>query len=160
MATISLTLRRQHRAPVVVLLAGILELSALAGCRQRQGAAVVVGFADANGRAYIAATPSLAVFGAAADGSGNEAADVRRTVADSRHPQSTLTIVHGTAHGVSIFESDGDLKPSIVKWVSYASGLSARYGPCPANIAESRSCRMIPAGLPRSTLKPRGSGAR
>jgi dienelactone hydrolase len=75
------------------------------------------GWADDNSRAYITATRSLAVFGAAADQSGSDAADIREAVAASQHPHSTSRVVRGTAHGVAMFDTDADLEPSIVKWL-------------------------------------------
>jgi pimeloyl-ACP methyl ester carboxylesterase len=77
------------------------------------------GASDAS-KAYVKATPSLAVFGAAAD---REAEDIRTIVRVSSHPQSALRIVRGRAHGVPMFDEDADLKPSIVKW------LTARFFP-------------------------------
>jgi alpha/beta superfamily hydrolase len=65
--------------------------------------------------AYVRRTPSLAVFGAAAD---RDAEDIRAVVTASQHPQSTLRIVRGSAHGVPMFDTDADLKPSIVKWLA------------------------------------------
>jgi pimeloyl-ACP methyl ester carboxylesterase len=66
-------------------------------------------------KAYVKATPSLAVFGAASD---READDLRAIVTASRHPQSVLKTVRGSAHGVPMFDADADLKPSIVKWLA------------------------------------------
>ena len=68
-----------------------------------------------NSRAYLTATPTVAVFGAAAD---RDAADIRAGVTASHHRQSTLRIVRGSAHGVAMFDTDADLKPSIVKWLA------------------------------------------
>src|SRR5262245_35662650 len=97
---------------------GVMYSSALAS-RHREIKALLLlsGFAEDRATRYIAATPALAVFGAAADGSGSDVADIRQVVTASRHPQSTLKIVRGTAHGVSMFDVDADLKPSMVKWV-------------------------------------------
>jgi pimeloyl-ACP methyl ester carboxylesterase len=69
---------------------------------------------DASTR-YVRATPSLAVFGAAAD---REAEGVRAVVTASHHPQSVLRTVRGSAHGVAMFDTDPDLKPSIVTWLA------------------------------------------
>jgi pimeloyl-ACP methyl ester carboxylesterase len=74
------------------------------------------GWADERSRAYMSATPSLAVFGAAAG--KNDVAETREAVAASRHPASIFRLVPGSAHGVAMFESDEDLKPSIVKWLT------------------------------------------
>lgn len=85
------------------------------------------GFADERSRAYLNATPSLAVFGAAA---GNDVAETREAVTASHHPQSIFRIVQGSAHGVAMFETDADLKPSIVKWLT-ARFASNAAGPAP-----------------------------
>lgn len=73
------------------------------------------GGANDASKAYVRATPSLAVFGAAAD---REAEDIRSVVRASRHTQSVLRTVRGSAHGVAMFDTDPDLKPSIVKWLA------------------------------------------
>jgi pimeloyl-ACP methyl ester carboxylesterase len=75
------------------------------------------GGADENSRAYMRATPSLAVFGAAA-GNKFDVAETREAVAASHHPQSIFRIVRGSAHGVAMFEKDADLKLSIVQWLT------------------------------------------
>ena len=74
------------------------------------------GWADEQSRAYLSATPSLAVFGAASGTS--DVAETRQAVAASPHPQSILRIVRGSAHGVAMFEADADLKLSVVKWLT------------------------------------------
>jgi pimeloyl-ACP methyl ester carboxylesterase len=97
---------------------GVMYSSALASRHPEVKALLLLsGLAGANGQAHIAATRSLAVFGAAADGSGSDAADTRQAVAASRHPQSAMRIIRGGGHGVSMFESDGALKGTMVKWL-------------------------------------------
>jgi alpha/beta superfamily hydrolase len=73
------------------------------------------GWTNDTSRAYVRATPSLAVFGAAAE---RDAADIRAVVTASHHPQSVSRIIRGSAHGVAMFDTDADLKPSIVKWLA------------------------------------------
>ena len=98
---------------------GVSSSSALA--RRHSDITVLLllsGSANDASIAYVRASPSLAVFGAAADHSGSDAADIRAVVTGSHHPQSVLRIVGGSAHGVPMFDTDADLKPSIVKWLA------------------------------------------
>jgi pimeloyl-ACP methyl ester carboxylesterase len=76
------------------------------------------GAASDTSKAYLTATPSLAVFGAADDRSGSDAADIQDLVKASHHPRSTARIVRGRAHGVAMFDVDDTLKPSMVKWLT------------------------------------------
>ena len=107
---------------------GVIYSAGLA-TRHREIKALLLlsGWADEKSRAYIRATRSLAVFGAAAD-NDSDVASIREAVAASHHPQSISRIVRGSAHGVAMFETDADLKASIVKW------LTARFG---SNAAET-----------------------
>jgi pimeloyl-ACP methyl ester carboxylesterase len=75
------------------------------------------GWTEDSSRASIAATPSIAVFGAAA-GYQSDAEDIRQAVAASRHPQSTARIFRGSAHGVALLDAQADLKPEIVAWLA------------------------------------------
>jgi pimeloyl-ACP methyl ester carboxylesterase len=74
------------------------------------------GWADDKARAYFAATPSLAIFGAAAD-YRTDGADIRQAVAASKNPQSTAKIFPGSAHGVPLFDANPDLKPALILWL-------------------------------------------
>jgi pimeloyl-ACP methyl ester carboxylesterase len=74
------------------------------------------GWADDNARAYFAATPSLAIFGAAANHQ-SDAADIRQAVTASKNPQSVSRIVQGSAHGVPLIDADPQLKPALVNWL-------------------------------------------
>ena len=95
---------------------GVTYSSALASAHADITSLLVLSGGASNGsRAYVAATPSLAVVGAAAD---REAEDIRAIVKSSRHPQSALRTVRGSAHGVQMFDTDPDLEPSIVKWLA------------------------------------------
>ena len=74
------------------------------------------GWADDKARAYFAATPSLAIFGTAADYQ-SDGADIRQAVAASNHPRSTARIFPGSAHGAPLFDANPDLKASLVLWL-------------------------------------------
>jgi pimeloyl-ACP methyl ester carboxylesterase len=97
---------------------GVAYSAALANRHHEIKALVLLsGGADENSRAYMRATPSLAVFGAAA-GNKFDVAETREAVAASHHQQSIFRIVRGSAHGVAMFEKDADLKLSIVQWLT------------------------------------------
>jgi len=68
-------------------------------------------------RAYISATPSLPVFGAASAGDTNAAKGIREAVAASKNEHSTVKIYEGTEHGVPMFAKHSDLEPMIVSWL-------------------------------------------
>ncbi len=68
-------------------------------------------------RAYISATTSLPVFGAASAGDTNAAKGIREAVAASKNERSTLKIYDGTEHGVPMFAKHSDLEPAIVSWL-------------------------------------------
>jgi pimeloyl-ACP methyl ester carboxylesterase len=96
---------------------GVTYSSALAARHPEIKALVLLsGWVDDRSRAYFAATPSLALFGAAS-GYRSDAADIRQAVAASKHPQSTSRILPGSAHGVAMFDANPDLRATIVKWL-------------------------------------------
>jgi dienelactone hydrolase len=96
---------------------GVTWSAALASRHPELKALVLLsGWADDRSRAYIAATPALAVFGAAADYQ-SDATDIRQAVAASKHPQSLAKIARGGGHGVAMFASDADVKPALVAWL-------------------------------------------
>jgi dienelactone hydrolase len=66
--------------------------------------------------ASLAATPSLAVYGAYSE-RDPEGAGVRDAVQQSRHPRSTLKTFRGAAHGIEMFARNRDLQPDIVRWL-------------------------------------------
>ena len=68
------------------------------------------------GLRYIAATPSVAVFGLGAWQDATAAPDVDAMVRASRHPLSTRKIYTGWEHGAALFERDPDLKPNVSRW--------------------------------------------
>jgi alpha-beta hydrolase superfamily lysophospholipase len=97
---------------------GVAHAAALATRHHEIKALMLLsGGADETSRAYMRTTPSLAVFGAAA-GNKYDVLETRETVAASPHPQSIFRNGRGSAHGVAMFETDVDLKPAIVQWLT------------------------------------------
>lgn len=80
-------------------------------------------------RAYIASTPSIAVFGAAADedtagpesirivANNSVARHVRELVKTSGNASSVVKTYPGTEHGVPMFAKNPELQPMIVGWL-------------------------------------------
>lgn len=75
------------------------------------------GSASDAARTYIAANPSIAIFGAASEGDSNAAKGIKEAEGASKNPQSTLKIYPGTEHGVPMFAKHNDLMPAIVAWL-------------------------------------------
>ena len=78
------------------------------------------GFPSEAAQAHIAATPGLAVFGAAADADDltpgvHEV--IKTAVNGSKHPNSVAKIYGGTEHGVPMFGPNPDLEPAIISWL-------------------------------------------
>lgn len=97
---------------------GVTQASILAPKRKDVQALVLLsGSASAEGRAYLTATPGVAVFGAAAENDGNAAKAIGEAVSASKNPQSVSRIVKGSAHGVPMFAETPDLEPAIVEWL-------------------------------------------
>jgi pimeloyl-ACP methyl ester carboxylesterase len=124
---------------------GVTYAAALASQHPEIRALVLLsGWVDDKSRAYLRATPTVAVFGAAADRSSGDAASIRQAVEASHHPQSTTKILAGSSHGVAMFDTDADLKASIVKWLAArlsAEIPSARRCP-PALFTRVGGCRL------------------
>jgi len=98
---------------------GVTYSASLATRRPQIKALVLLsGWADDKARIHISNSQSLAVFGVASEHSGGDAADIRQAVAASENPQSASRIVRGNAHGVTMFDTDPELKRTIVKWLS------------------------------------------
>jgi dienelactone hydrolase len=74
------------------------------------------GLPSLGGRAYLAATPRLPVFGIYAEGDFG-AESMRSTIGVSKHPQSTLKMFPGSGHGVELFQQHPDLQAATVKWL-------------------------------------------
>jgi dienelactone hydrolase len=86
--------------------------------RRRDVRAVVLlsGYPSPRGRAHMAATPSLPVFGIYAE--QDSGADIMRSaIRVSTHPQSTLKMFPGSSHGVEMFERHPGLQAATVKWL-------------------------------------------
>jgi dienelactone hydrolase len=97
---------------------GVAASSNLAGRRHEIKALVLLSGSTTDAtKAYIAQTPSLAVFGAAADGDGSAAKTIKDIVDASKNPQSTVKIYSGSEHGVPMFAKNPDLEPAIVNWL-------------------------------------------
>jgi len=75
------------------------------------------GGASDAAKAYLAATPAVAVFGAASEGDTNAAKGIREAEEASKSPDSKLKLYPGTEHGVPMFAKNPELEPMIVKWL-------------------------------------------
>jgi hypothetical protein len=75
------------------------------------------GGASDAAKAYLAATPAVAVFGAASAGDTNAAKGIREAVESSKNSKSQLKIYSGTEHGVPMFAKNAELEPMIVSWL-------------------------------------------
>lgn len=69
-----------------------------------------------SGKVYIAATPSLPIFGAGTEGDFDPTG-IQETVGASKNRQSTVKMYPGTEHGVAMFVTHPDLKTMIVQWL-------------------------------------------
>ncbi len=97
---------------------GVTHSASLASRHPELKALVLLsGWVDDKARAYIRSAPALAVFGAAAERGGSDAADIREAIAASHNRQSSLRIVSGRGHGVAMFDEDSSLKGVLVKWL-------------------------------------------
>jgi pimeloyl-ACP methyl ester carboxylesterase len=86
------------------------------------------GYAGESQLKQVAATPSLAIFGAVSR--YDNAKDMEALVGASRNPASTLKVYPASwlgmvmtsfDHGVSMFDGNPDLRPSIVSWLRQQS---------------------------------------
>jgi dienelactone hydrolase len=86
--------------------------------RRRDIRAVLLlsGLPSLGGKAYLAATPLLPVFGIYAE-QDLGAESMRSTIGVSKHPQSTLKMFPGSGHGVELFQQHPDLQLATVKWL-------------------------------------------
>lgn len=98
---------------------GVPQASAAAQ-RQRSARALLLlsGPAMDDARAYIAKTPGLAVFGAAAAQDIAAVQGSKDLVGASTNPASTLKVYDGTAHGVELLAANKDLQTSLVTWLA------------------------------------------
>ena len=79
------------------------------------------GSTSEQAKAYIAATPSLGVFGAASEGDTGAAKGIKEAVGVSKNPRSTPRIFPGAEHGVPMFAKHPDLEPAIAGWLKAQS---------------------------------------
>ncbi len=84
------------------------------------------GSASDAAKAYIAATPSLAVFGAASEGDAAANRGIHEAVEPSKNPKSRGLHLEGTEHGVPMFAKHPDLEPMIVSWLKAQMGESVQ----------------------------------
>ena len=97
---------------------GVTQSSDLATRRHEIKALMLLsGTASDAAKAYIVATPALAVFGAASEGDTGAAKGIKEAVESSKNPRSTLKMYSGTEHGVPMFAKNVDLEPMIVSWL-------------------------------------------
>ena len=75
------------------------------------------GIASDAAKSYIAQTPDLAIFGAAAEGDAGAAAGIKAALDASTNAKSTLKIYGGSEHGVPMFAKNAELQPMIVAWL-------------------------------------------
>jgi dienelactone hydrolase len=97
---------------------GVTQSSDLATRRHEIKALMLLsGTASDAAKAYIAATPALAVFGAASEGDTGAAKGIKEAVEASKNPRSKLKMYSGTEHGVPMFAKNADLEPMIMTWL-------------------------------------------
>ena len=75
------------------------------------------GGASDAAKTYLAASPGVAVFGAASEGDTNAAKGIKDLLAASKNPRSQLHIYPGTVHGAPMMAQNPDLEPSIISWL-------------------------------------------
>ena len=97
---------------------GVTQASDLATRRHEIKALMLLsGNASDAAKAYLMATPSLPVFGAASEDDTNAAKGIKEAVEASKSPQSALKLYSGTEHGVPMFAKNAELEPMIVTWL-------------------------------------------
>jgi uncharacterized protein len=105
------------RLAVVGSSCGAADAADLAARRRDVRAVVLLsGLPSPRGSAYLAATPSLPVFGIYSEQDFGAGA-MRSAIGASKHPQSTLKMFPGSGHGVELFEQHPDLQRATVKWL-------------------------------------------
>jgi dienelactone hydrolase len=97
---------------------GVTQSSDLAARHHEIKALMLLsGTASDAAKAYLAASPALAVFGAASEGDTGAARGIKEAVESSKNPRSTLKMYSGNEHGVPMFAKNSDLEPMIVSWL-------------------------------------------
>lgn len=98
---------------------GVTQASDLAARRPEIKTMMVLsGIASDHARQHLAATPSLAVFGAASRGDTRAAEGIRAIIGASTSGHSKLQLYDGTEHGVPMFDRHAELRPMVVDWLS------------------------------------------
>ena len=95
---------------------GAVEAALLASRHREVRALVLLSGGAGAGQSFIADTPSLPVFGAAAE-RDDAVEPTRQAVEASRNPHSNLRVTEGREHGVAMFRSHPDLVALIVQWL-------------------------------------------
>ena len=95
---------------------GAVEASMLASRKRGVKALVLLSGGAGAAQPFIAGTPSLPVFGAAAE-RDDAAVATRATIEASQNPHSNLRISEGREHGVAMFRTNPDLVALIVQWL-------------------------------------------
>lgn len=97
---------------------GVTQASDLVARRHEiKSLLLLSGSASDAARAYLTATPAVAVFGAASEGDTNAAKGIKEAVESSKSSRSQLKIYSGTEHGVPMFAKNPELEPMIVSWL-------------------------------------------
>jgi len=71
---------------------------------------------DSASQSFVAHSPALAVYAAAAEHDQRFVPAMRQMVARSPNPASRVAIYTGTAHGTELFATDPAIEPAIVSW--------------------------------------------
>ena len=96
---------------------GVEQATTLAAHHSEIRALVLLsGGGSPEGLDYLAATPSVAVFGAAANGD-ILASGTRTSVAESKNRDSIMKTYPGAQHGVELFRPHPELPGQIVQWL-------------------------------------------
>ena len=96
---------------------GVEQATTLAAHHREIRALVLLsGGGSPEGLDYLAATPSVAVFGAAASGD-ILASGTRTSVAESKNRDSVMKTYTGAQHGVDLFRPHPELPGAIVQWL-------------------------------------------
>jgi dienelactone hydrolase len=104
------------RAAVGGASCGAVEAALLASRNRSVKALVLLSSGAGAGQDFIASTPSLPVFGAAAE-RDEAAVATRAAIEASKNPHSNLRMFEGRDHGVAMFRSNPDLVALIVQWL-------------------------------------------
>jgi len=105
---------------------GVGQAAALAARHHEIRALVVLsGAATEEAKDYIAATPSLPVFGAVSENDKvpNVVADTKDVAEKSKNPRSVFKIYPGAEHGALMFAPNPDLEAMLIAWLKAELGM-------------------------------------